>query len=292
MCTRVLLGGARWTVLSHMCSSTRYSYYGVCSHQHEHDTDIISAVEELNCSTVLCPAVHCALGYRSEVPDGQCCPTCVIDKCFGVLCASPDCPNPVVPEGECCPECEPDCSAVLCLKPVCKVGQVVVVPEGECCPVCEPDCSTVDCAQPMCTAGSVAVTPEGECCPKCEPDCSLVDCALPACKSGERVEIPTGSCCPICVPDPTCAAASCIVPECRRGEVLTVPEGECCPVCTCEIQGQNFSDCASVCPATCEQPLVLCKAVCMPGCKCEDGFVVDRINKVCTTVDECPDERE
>ena len=43
-----------------------------------------------------------------------------------------------VPEGECCPICVlgVDCSAVLCLRPVCEEGETIEVPEGECCPIC------------------------------------------------------------------------------------------------------------------------------------------------------------
>ncbi len=32
--------------------------------------------------------------------------------------------------------CPPDCSAVLCLKPSCNTGEILVTPPGECCPVC------------------------------------------------------------------------------------------------------------------------------------------------------------
>ena len=162
----------------------------------------------------------------------------------------------------------------------------------------EPDCSDAICPQILCVAGYHPVTLEGDCCDTCvpvEPDCSLVDCALPVCKIGEIVVTPDGACCPICVPDPngpSCAAVSCIIPKCRPGEVSIVPEGECCPVCVCEIAGQTFSDCASACPQTCEHPNIVCRARCRPGCECKKGFVIDPINKVCTTVDECPDERE
>ena len=114
---------------------------------------------KVNCIDVFCIQVVCEPGQTTIIPDGKCCPMCVTPvakraaevaelppiDCAAVLCLAlgPDDCNgetPVVPPGECCARCpQRDCSAVSCLKPVCKEGKTLEVPDGECCPVCVPN---------------------------------------------------------------------------------------------------------------------------------------------------------
>ena len=94
-----------------------------------------------------------------------------------------------------------------------------------------------------------------------------------------------------------CAAVSCLLPTCAEGEISEVPEGECCPICVpdtseCKIRGQVFSNCASPCPRTCESPHPICIALCVKGCKCPTGQVVDTINKRCVRPEKCPPRGE
>ena len=188
----------------------------------------------------------------------------------------------------------PDCSTVSCLLPVCKEGEVLVVPEGECCPQCVPDCSAISCLLPVCEKGEKLVVPEGECCPKCvpdTPDCSAVLCLRPVCEEGQKLIVPDGECCPKCVPDnPDCSAVFCLQPVCEGGEELVVPDGECCPRCqpVCTVKGQTFSSCASRCPRICNSPPVFCPAVCVEGCTCPSGQLIDTINNRCVSEDKCP----
>ena len=57
----------------------------------------------------------------------------------------------------------------------------------------------------------------------------------------------------------------------------------------CEIEGQVFSDCASPCPTTCDSdPNQICSTLCVQGCTCPPGQVIDTVNNICVTVDMCP----
>ena len=154
------------------------------------------------------------------------------------------------------------------------------------------DCSLIGCARPLCKHGEVlGPPPEGGCCPVCVNDfsrCAAVSCILPVCGESQKLEVPRGECCPICVPD--CAAVSCLRPVCKVGEKLEVPRAECCPICVkeCEIVGQTFSRCASPCPRTCENPNPVCIALCVQGCMCPPGEVVDTAAGRCVPQELCP----
>lgn len=157
------------------------------------------------------------------------------------------------------------------------------------------NCATVLCALPVCSVGEKIKVPEGQCCPQCvpsTPDCSAVTCLKPVCEEDKELVVPEGQCCPRCVPrTPNCSAVICLQPVCRAGEKLVIPEGECCPQCQpieCEIEGQEFSTCASLCPATCNSPIRFCPLVCVFGCKCPSGQLIDTVNKRCVPADECP----
>ena len=53
------------------------------------------------------------------------------------------------------------------------------------------------------------------------------------------------------------------------------------------INGQEYSECASPCPATCSQPDPLCIAVCQPGCACPTGQVIHEESARCVLLEEC-----
>ena len=149
----------------------------------------------------------------------------------------------------------------------------------------------MECPLPKCLEGHTLSRCKGECCPTCTLDCTAVLCPLVACERGSNSVIPEGQCCPRCIPDaPDCSAVSCLRPVCGVGEELVVPDGECCPQCQplCTIKGQTFSFCASRCPRTCNSPPVFCPAVCVEGCVCPSGQLIDTINNRCVPEDECP----
>ena len=126
--------------------------------------------------------------------------------------------------------------------------------------------------------------------------CSVVRkiaCPRPLkCPTGQMPVVHPGDCCPTCQVD--CSRVSCVLPVCPAGQVLRVPEGECCPVCQCEIEGQVFQKCRA-CSATCIQILEygtpICGGLCEEGCGCPANKpVIDSINRVCVTPEECPRE--
>ena len=185
-----------------------------------------------------------------------------------------------------------DCATQIC--PSCEEGEEQLYKLGKCCPDCVPiGCSNRECPLPKCLEGYTLARPKGECCPTCTLDCSAVLCPLiAACDIGFTLVVPEGQCCPRCVPDVAdCLAVSCLRPVCDEGEELVTTDGECCPQCqpvVCTVQGQNFSTCASLCPRTCNSPPVFCPAVCVEGCACPPGQLIDTINNRCVTEDECP----
>ena len=155
----------------------------------------------------------------------------------------------------------------------------------------------MECPLYKCLAGHTLVRREGECCPTCSLNCLVVLCAFIQCEKGFSPVVPEGQCCPRCVPDdvPDCSTILCQRPLCKKGEELVVPEGECCPQCqpadppVCRVKGQIFTDCASPCPRTCDSnPQLRCPAVCVPGCACPSGQVIDSASNRCVPPDECP----
>lgn len=179
----------------------------------------------IDCRLVLCARPNCS---NPVTPKGQCCPICPPD-CTLVQCAAPDCPNPVTLPGKCCPEC-PDCSAILCLKPPCP--NPVTLP-GKCCPVCPLDCSTVLCPRPLCANPTLK---PGQCCPSCDDsNCKFKGCVsfLP---NGDARWAPTP--CSLCrcnkeLNQQFCATFDCFFPskeDCFGHPVITKPN-ECCPTC-------------------------------------------------------------
>ena len=184
-----------------------------------------------------------------------------------------------------------DCETRIC--PSCGEGEEELFEFGKCCPECVPaGCSEMECPLPKCLAGQTLVRQEGECCPTCTRDCKLVACPVVLCEEGSTPVVPPGQCCPRCMPDVLdCSAVLCLQPVCEEGERSVVPEGQCCPQCqpVCTVEGQIFSDCASRCPRTCNSnPDILCPTVCVSGCTCPSGQVIDTANNRCVPQDECP----
>jgi len=207
-----------------------------------------------DCSTVICPLILCAEGYKS-VKQG-CCHTCVKDE--PVECKSPsfidqngDCcgpPPPCAPprdnckrvpfaEGtKCtssmCPQydCDEDCSAVLCAQVECQDGYTRT--KQGCCDVCvkeeEPDCSLVLCPAIKCATGYSSV--RKGCCNECvkddeEPDCSTVRCAAAVdCKFGVEKD----GCCERCL---ICPLVKCRGPSSPNCQTIERKSDNGCPGC-------------------------------------------------------------
>ena len=188
-----------------------------------------------------------------------------------------------------------DCATQIC--PSCGAGEEQLFELGKCCPDCVPaGCFETECPLPKCLEGYTLTRRKGECCRMCTLDCRAALCPDIICNKGFRLETPEGQCCSRCVPDiPNCSAISCLRPICEEGEELVVPEGECCPRCqpVCTVKGQIFSSCASQCPRTCNSsPDIFCPTVCVEGCKCPSGQVINTINNTCVPEDECPPKGE
>ena len=51
-------------------------------------------------------------------------------------------------------------------------------------------------------------------------------------------------------------------------------------------------DCAPLCPATCSNVGVAspCPRICVGGCGCLEGMVIDEVQRRCVMPSECPDK--
>jgi len=62
-----------------------------------------------------------------------------------------------------------------------------------------------------------------------------------------------------------------------------------CMVTDCPIAGQERSSCASSCTITCSNYLTIsCPAVCVDGCQCPAGSVVNEKTNTCVPMTNCP----
>ena len=63
-------------------------------------------------------------------------------------------------------------------------------------------------------------------------------------------------------------------------------------VTDCPIAGQEWSTCASSCPTTCSNYLVpdmiACTTVCVNGCLCPAGSVINERTNSCVIMEDCP----
>ena len=55
----------------------------------------------------------------------------------------------------------------------------------------------------------------------------------------------------------------------------------------CPIAGQEFQQCRT-CPATCDNPNLICTLQCQPGCGCPSGELIDEENNRCVKSEKCP----
>ena len=57
----------------------------------------------------------------------------------------------------------------------------------------------------------------------------------------------------------------------------------------CEIEGQEFTECGSACPSTCASPdsADFCTDVCVKGCQCPSGTVLDEVTYQCVETKQC-----
>ena len=58
---------------------------------------------------------------------------------------------------------------------------------------------------------------------------------------------------------------------------------------TCEIKGQVYTECGSACPPTCTSPdsSDYCTKVCVKGCQCPSGTVLDTKTYQCVEPSKC-----
>ena len=60
----------------------------------------------------------------------------------------------------------------------------------------------------------------------------------------------------------------------------------------CPYEGQVFMDCAPLCPATCSNMSMAspCPRVCVEGCGCPEGMVIDEEQRRCVMPSQCPNK--
>ncbi|XP_064384618.1 kielin/chordin-like protein [Halichondria panicea] len=206
--------------------------------------------------------------------EGQCIsiqPAPLLPICATVLCAFPDCLNPIPPgHGQCCPTCPP---ADVCNynENVYQVGDVFPADDG--CNKCT--CSSgglVACTKIFCPEPTTEPPPP----PTCPPDKPLVFCFADPCMFAT---------CPA-HPDAVCVADYCGGCNAR----FFIGKKEVTDTCKCPVTGQIFKECGSACPANCTTPNPICTRQCVARCECSAGQVIDEKKNECVPRDQCPAE--
>ncbi|KAB0800118.1 hypothetical protein PPYR_07998 [Photinus pyralis] len=164
------------------------------------------------------------------------------------------------------------CSDIQCRRTCANFGQDVPCPQ-----MCMSGCT--------CDSGYVWNSNETECIPACDcgKDVCLENeewgsCANPECKrtcqnTNEKV---CSDCFPGCV--------------CRAGYIWDEILQECVPEDHCSGCGinANMSSCTNGCEPTCQGPSPFpCPAVCIPGCACLPGYLMDHHQGHCVLPSEC-----
>ncbi|XP_077284921.1 zonadhesin-like [Arctopsyche grandis] len=247
------------------------------------------------------PRCFCRPGFvrigAACVPANQCCNNSQTQDVFN--CSTPCDTN-------CNGSPDSSCLSTPCIKNrcLCKTGYVrksgVCVPKATCPPPCsnpnevfktcgtkcQPTCDdrtpvcTKDCAE-GCFCKDGFIRHLGQCIPveECPIVCTLPNEEFKAC----------GSC------DPTCdnLTPQCL-PGCHRGcfckpgfvrqNGQCIPQGSCPRVCSG--LNEEFNSCGSACPATCDNRIRICPALCVPGCFCKSGYIKD--NGTCIKIEDCP----
>jgi hypothetical protein len=77
--------------------------------------------------------------------------------------------------------------------------------------------------------------------------------------------------------------------QCKQGFVKNA-SGKCIPLnrCPkkCTKKNQEFKSCGTKCPATCQKRNPICVKICVPGCFCKQGYILN--NGECILVSKCP----
>ncbi|CAI7993835.1 Mucin-19 [Geodia barretti] len=181
----------------------------------------------------------------------------------GPVIEPPQCPIPGQVYMECGSACPPTCDDYFNLDLICPL-------------VCVPGCQ---CLSGLVLDNDRCVRPK---------DCLVIE--PPQCPIRGQVYMECGSACP-----PTCDDLNPICPlvcvpgcQCLSGLVLDndrcVPPKDCEPP-QCPIRGQVYMECGSACPPTCDDLNPICPLVCVPGCQCPRGTVLD--GKRCVSPTTC-----
>lgn len=233
-----------------------------CTKDHEYYTDCGTAcplycnVPFVNFCTLQCvPGCFCEDGYFRDT-NGN----CVLPQ---------DCPKIDCPEHEVYSDCEANGCQNTCENP--NMSQLC---DGMCIPGC------------VCEEGYIRDA-NGTC-------VSIDQC--PKCSKAHEFYTDCGSACPISCAEPsiTFCTDQCVQGcFCEDGYVRDFNENcvllEDCPKIDCS-ENEVYSICgANGCQNTCENPDMsqLCDGLCIPGCICAEGYVLDG-NGACVSLDQCP----
>uniref|UniRef100_A0A914UPM1 TIL domain-containing protein n=1 Tax=Plectus sambesii TaxID=2011161 RepID=A0A914UPM1_9BILA len=76
-----------------------------------------------------------------------------------------------------------------------------------------------------------------------------------------------------------CASGSCFNGKCTNNK---------CP------PNMHEEECGTACPARCDldPAAIMCMAICVKGCVCDEGFVLDKADGVCIRPENCPKSEE
>ncbi|KAJ3659791.1 hypothetical protein Zmor_011462 [Zophobas morio] len=178
--------------------------------------------------------------------------------------------------------------------PICAENEEYLDCGTECPQTCleifEPrQCSDVCVEGCFCKEGFVRAGESGPCVPRAS--CKNV----PQCAANEIYT----KCAPLCPPtceekEPKPCLDKCLDGcVCKEGYIRSVTGGACVPEDTCDIDvctksNQVYKDCGTPCPGTCEQPLRVCERRCVPGCFCQEGYVLDPETQECIRLQNCP----
>ena len=120
-----------------------YSYYDGCNYcgcSEDGDTSFCTRRFCFDFDPV-CECRSCQNGYELS-DDGESCDPATTGEPIACTADAFQCPDGSFvgrdPNNNCqFFPCPPDCSAVLCLRPICDEDEELVTPDGECCPICQ-----------------------------------------------------------------------------------------------------------------------------------------------------------
>ena len=272
------------------------------------------------CNRMCLPGCECPSGLLLDEKAGKCVATCakpVVPKCTipgQVYKECVDCPgNPFTcsnPSHPCNRMCLPGCECPSGLLLDEKAGKCVATCANPVVPKCAipgqvyKDC--VDCPGNPFTCSNPSHPCNRMCLPGCEcPSGLLLDekagkcvatcakpvvpkCAIPGQVYKDCVDCPGN---PFTCSNPSHPCNRMCLPgcECPSGLLLDEKAGKCVATCAnpvvpkCTIPGQVYKDCVD-CPGnpfTCSNPSHPCNRMCLPGCECPNGWLLDQIANQC-----------